>query len=381
MRFVCRHEQGEAMAELCREFGISRKTGYKIWARYQQMGPEGLFDRSKAPIRVPRRTPVEIREVLLKARNAHPSWGPHKLRAWLLARQPGLVLPAPSTIGDLLKREGLVQVRKRRRSAAIYASALRQALEPNDVWCADFKGQFRLGNGRYCYPLTITDQFSRMLLGCEGLESTAEYPARGVFELAFREHGLPKVLRTDNGTPFASQGLAGLSRLSVWFLKLGIIPERIEPAHPEQNGQHERMHLTLKRETTRPAGANLLQQQERFDRFVDEFNRERPHEALGQVPPASRYLTSDRKMPERVADFEYPLDDEVRTVTRSGHVDLKSHAERFFLGSALGGERVSLRELEEARWMVSFGPLALGMYDQRERKFEPVEAVTFEAVA
>ena len=265
MRFVVRREAGERMTDLCAEFGISRKTGYKLWSRYQEFGPEGLYDVSRRPRRTPNQTPKDIQQLILALKQRRPSWGAKKLKVVLEQKHPGVKFPALSTINQLLARHGLVKRRKRRRKATYYQGELRQTSAPNEVWGADFKGEFRLGNRRYCYPLTVTDHFSRYLLGCEGLENTKGQPAKAVFEMIFREFGLPDAIRTDNGAPFASTGLAGLTRLSAWWIRLGISLERIEPGHPEQNGRHERMHLTLKQETTRPAADNELQQQERFD--------------------------------------------------------------------------------------------------------------------
>ena len=256
-----------------------------------------------------------------------------------------------------------------------YEAPLTKARAPHDVWCADFKGQFRLRNGRYCYPLTITDRFTRMLLCCEALESTKVESALLVFEKVFREHGLPKVIRTDNGVPFASKGLLGLSRLSVRWLRLGVWPERIELAHPEQNGQHERMHRVLKQETTRPAASNLLAQQERFDRFVDEYNHERPHEALDQQTPGSLYRVSTRKLGDD-ARPEYPLDDLVLKVEDGGNVRFpKSGRVPTFISSALKGQYVGLRELDDGSWRVSFAGLALGTLDAKTKRFEPADGL------
>ena len=297
-KFVVRLERGERMTDLCQEYGISRKTGYKFLERFRSVGTEGLFDRSRAPRQVQHRLSEPIQALLVAARTAHPSWGPKKLKRWLEGQHPGVTIPAASSIGDLLKRKGLVQTRRRRHTTAPDYGPLTQPSAPNDVWCIDYKGQFRLGNGKYCYPLTVTDQFSRFIIVCDAFEAIAGAAAQASLEAAFRTHGLPAVIRSDNGTPFASRGLAGLSQLSVWWRRLGIKPERIEPAEPQQNGRHERMHRTLKAETTRPAAANLLQQQERFDAFVEEFNNERPHEALDQRPPATVYDVSSRLCPE-----------------------------------------------------------------------------------
>ncbi|HVK84050.1 MAG TPA: IS481 family transposase [Kofleriaceae bacterium] len=378
MTFVKRLEQGERMAELCREYGISRKTGYKYLERFRQHGPEGLFDYSRAPIGRPQTTSEAVVKLVLDARRAHPTWGPKKLRAWLTTKQPGVALPATSTMGEVLRRHGLVQPRKRRRTTSPYEAPLTRARAPHDVWCADFKGQFRLGCGKHCYPLTITDRYSRTLLCCEALESTNVDGAMLVFEKVFREHGLPRVIRTDNGVPFASKGLLGLSRLAVRWLRLGVWPERIALGHPEQNGQHERMHLVLKQETTRPASHTLLAQQERFDRFLQEYNHERPHEALEQKTPASLYCPSSRRHPEVLGELDYSLDDLTAKVEDGGNIRLKGpNGERVlvFVSSALRGERVGLREIEHAIWRVTFADVDLGTVDARTRHFEPRSAL------
>jgi len=371
LEFVRRWEQGERVVDLCHEFGISRKTAYKLKERYEAFGARGLFDGSHAPRTIPHRTPVEVEKALLGVRTAHPTWGPKKIRAWLLRGDPAFRVPCSSTIGDVLKRNGVMMRKKRRRSVMPNGAPLRVAERPNDIWCADFKGEFRLGTGRYCYPLTITDRYSRFLIRCEALEGTHVDSALTVFDQAFREFGLPLVIRTDNGNPFATPGLWGLSRLSARWLRLGIWPERIAPAHPEQNGQHERMHLVLKEETTRPAGDNVLQQQERFDKFIDVYNHDRPHEALGQKPPADLYVRSGREMPEKLPEPEYPMHDKVELVRKNGDVVLHRR-ERFFLSTVLAGELVGMREIDDGRWVVSFMQLDLGHFDARSRKFTAI---------
>jgi transposase InsO family protein len=371
LEFVQRWLGGERVSDLCREFGISRKTAYKMRARFEEHGARGLFDVSRARKTQGRRTPLEVERAVLSVREKHPTWGARKIVAWLRDRSPGLHLPSASTIELMFVRNNVVRRRMRRQTYEVHGARLRTAAGPNDVWCADFKGQFKLGNGRYCYPLTITDRFSRMLIRCEALESTACDPAVLVFEQAFREFGLPNVIRTDNGSPFAGHGLWGLSRMSVRWLRLGIWPERIAPSHPEQNGQHERMHLVLKQETTRPAGANLLQQQERFDRFVDEYNSERPHEALGQKPPATIYTPSSRSFPKQLPEPAYPLHDHVHRVHTSGQLWL-TRRDHFRLTTALARESVGVREVEDGRWLVSFMNLDLGHYDFRTKRFEPI---------
>jgi len=376
MKFVCRIEAGERMTDVCKDLGISRKTGYKLLERYRAEGTAGLFDRSRAPREIRHRTSEEIITLVETTRRAHPTWGPRKLRAWLEAQHPGLKLPAASTIGDFLARRGLVDMRRRRRVVTPHPAPLTSPQAANDVWCADFKGQFRLRNGAYCYPLTISDRHSRFLLCCEGLESVRGDSAGLVFDAVFRSHGLPKVIRTDNGAPFASKGLLGLSQLSVHWLRLGIRPERIKPAHPEQNGQHERMHRVLKAETTRPAAATLLQQQERFDRFVEEYNHQRPHEALGQVPPAIVYAPSQRIFVEP-REPEYPLHDDERRVASSGHVSLGGRNNSYFVSTALAGETVGIRELGGNQWLVSFMTIDLGVIDTAQRRFIAVTQSPF----
>lgn len=377
VRFVGRILDGERIGDLCREFGISRKTGYKFLERYKRLSIVGLQDQPRAPERIPHRTRPEIAELLLNLRREHPTWGPRKLRAYLADKQPGLALPVPSTIGDLLQRSGLVEPRRRRNRTPPSYSPLCHAQAPNDLWCTDFKGQFRLGNKQYCYPLTITDAVSRYLVGCEALQSTESKPAQAVFEQIFRERGLPNRIRTDNGTPFASRALAGLSQLSVWWMRLGITHERTEPASPQQNGRHERMHRTLKAETTRPAAATLLQQQERFDHFVELFNNERPHEALDQRPPATVYQASARKYPDKLPEPEYPLHDDVLLVSRCGHVRLpgtRRHDRNVFLSTALAGQLVGIREINERSWLVSFLSLDLGTVDFETKRLTPLAA-------
>ena len=362
MDFIYRLQQGERMTDLCAEFGISRKTGYKLKKRFDKRGPLALFDQGRAPGRIPHRTSEAICELIIAARKAHPTWGPKKLKASLEAEEKGVRIPAASTIGEILKKAGLVKPRRRRRRRGATPTDRRAASKPNEQWCADFKGEFRLRNGRYCYPLTISDAHSRYLIACVALDGTKAGPAQTVFEEAFEEFGLPEAILTDNGAPFASTGLAGLSALSTWWLRLGVTPERIEPGHPEQNGRHERMHRTLKAETTRPAGSSMLQQQERFDRFREEYNDKRPHEALEQRPPASAYEVSPRKLAEAQIEPQYPLHDRVVTVSSSGSISLPRRRQ-VYLGAALAGQPIGLRELDDGRWRVTFMQLELGHVD------------------
>jgi len=373
MKFVLRLEQGERMSDLCREFGISRTTGYKFVERFKAYGPEGLFDESRRPQRSPHRTREAIVELLVAERQRR-GWGARKLRKVLSKRHPGVKFPALSTISDILTREGLIKPRKRKRRVMLYPSPLEHARAPNDVWCADYKGQFRLGNGKYCYPLTISDAHSRFIIACEGVEATDFATARSVFMQAFRIHGLPRAIRTDNGTPFASRALYGLSRLSVLWRRLGILHERIEPGHPEQNGIHERMHRTLKARAISPAAANLLQQQERFDDFVEEFNQVRPHEALGDETPGSVYKMSNQRLPPTIPEPEYPLHQWTARVYPCGHLYMRGQGQRnrgVFITKALGNEIVGIRELDSQQWLVSFMDLNLGIIQGSSRKLLP----------
>lgn len=309
LRFVARLLDGEAMTDVCRDFGVSRKTGYKIFDRYKEHGLTALSDRSRRPVRYANQLPDQIEGLIVRLKAEKPHWGARKIRELLVRRLDGDIrVPAKSTIHAVLDRHGLVKrgggPRHRARGTPLSEGAV-----PNDLWCADFKGEFKLGNGRYCYPLTVTDHASRFLLLCEALDSTREQPAITAFERLFRERGLPAAIRSDNGVPFASpNALFNLSKLSVWWLRLGIAIERIKPGHPQQNGRHERMHLTLKKEATRPPGVNSLQQQERFDAFLREFNAERPHEALAMKFPAELYTASARSY-AGLPELTYPFHD------------------------------------------------------------------------
>lgn len=377
MEFVLRLEAGERMSELCEEYGISRKTGYKFQARYEALGPVGLYDVTRRPMHSPTRTAESTAALIVAMRREHDSWGPDKLLKVLRGRHPELKFPASTTTGEILKRAGLVKPRRRRRRVAQLVSTRREAHSPNDVWAADYKGEFRLGNGRYCYPLTITDEASRFIVACEGFERIDGEAARTVFEDRFARYGLPQTIRTDNGAPFASRGLFGLTRLSAFWLKVGVTPERIEPGKPHQNGRHERMHRTLKQETTRPAGENLLQQQERFDRFVATFNEKRPHEALGQETPASVYEPSKRCFDSR-RPLEYPLHDDVRKVDASGHFRLlRQRKGNVFLSYALANEPIGIRELADKRWLLTFASLDLGHIDAKTMTFQPADEQAF----
>lgn len=369
LEFVVRLLRGERMSDLCVEYGISRKTGHAVFNRYKAQGAAGLEEQSRAPKHIPHRTSPELVAMILEARRKHPTWGPKKLKK-VLEGELGHTLPAASTIGGVLRRNGIKMQSRQRHRHISRPTGLTEAQAANDVWCADYKGQFRLGNGSYCYPLTITDQHTRFLLACEGMGAIREEQAMDVFQDVFRRRGLPRAIRTDNGVPFATTGLAGLSKLSVYWMLLGVAHERIRPSHPEENGRHERMHRTLKLETTRPAGANLLQQQERFDAFISTFNEKRPHEALDMRRPADAYEPSPRPYPEVMPEPQYPAHDDALYVTRTGFVRVPSRGS-VYLTSALCNQLVGIREERDGRWLVSFMDRHLG-HVETDRSFTPL---------
>ena len=356
--FMERVLRGERVTDLCREFGISRKTGDKLKQRYKRMGEAGLEDGRRGPKVIPHRTPPEVEALLVAEKKLHPTWGAKKLKS-VLEERLERTFPALSTINDLLSRHDLVKRRKNRGRDRASPTPLRAATAPNELGCIDYKGQFRLGDRSYCYPLTITDQFSRYLLTCEGMGAISEAEARETCVDTFRRYGLPVAIRSDNGTPFASTGLAGLTSLSVFWMRLGIECERIRPSHPEENGRHERMHRTLKAETARPARSNLLQQQERFDEFTEEFNNVRPHEALGLRPPSKVYQRSPRDYPRELPEPDYPTHDDVLQVATCGGIRL--HRQRYHLTAALRGQLVGIRERKDGSWLVSFMKLDLAV--------------------
>jgi len=370
LKFVARLMDGEKMSGLCREFGISRKTGYKILARYKDSGLEAFTDRSRRPYRQANQLPLQMEKTILQIKNEKPHWGAPKIRERLIRKYPDIKPPAKSTVHAVLDRHGLVEHRGRRRNRAA-GTELSHATLPNELWCADYKGEFMLGNKRYCYPLTISDFSSRYLLACEGLETTKEQTAMTVFEAVFKEFGLPHAIRTDNGVPFASpNALYGLSRLSVWWLRLGIAIERIKPGHPEQNGRHERMHLTLKKETTKPSGRNLLQQQGKFDGFREEYNNERPHQALDMKFPSEIYKPSTRHY-TGLPNIEYPLHDKTITVTSCGRICLGGNKINF--STVFAEQTIGIREVNDKIWLVSFMDYDLGYFDEDSCRVEPVE--------
>ncbi|MER8862084.1 MULTISPECIES: helix-turn-helix domain-containing protein [unclassified Mesorhizobium] len=370
LKFIARLLDGEKMAVLCREFDISRKTGYKILTRYNDSGLEGLTDRSRRPYRHANQLPFQIEKLIVRLKQDKPTWGAPKIRERLARLYPDVHRPAISTVHAVLDRHGLVERRKRRRNRAT-GTPLSNGYRPNDLWCADYKGEFMLADRRYCYPLTITDFASRYLIACEALSTTKEAYAFTVFESVFKEFGLPSAIRTDNGVPFASpNALFNLSKLSVWWLRLGIDIERIQPGCPQQNRRHERMHLTLKKETTKPAGANFLQQQARFDDFIDEFNSERPHQALDMACPAERYTPSPR-IYTGLPDLDYPFHDKAVTVTTCGRICY--NRKKINLSLVFAGQTVGIKQVEDHIWLASFMDYDLGYFDDETCRLEPLQ--------
>ena len=371
LRFVARLLEGEKMAPLCAEFGISRKTGYKIFDRYKDGGVVAFSDRSRRPYRQANRLPAPIEATIVRLKREYPSWGAPKIREKLRRQIASVQRPAISTVHAVLDRHHLVKRRRRRRGGEPATTPLTRPTEPNALWCADYKGEFMLGNRRYCYPLTITDFASRYLLTCEALSTTQERFAFTVFDRTFRECGLPAAIRTDNGVPFASPtALYRLSKLAVWWLRLGIRIERIAPGHPQQNGRHERMHRTLKAEATKPAAANVLQQQARFDTFVARYNQERPHQALEMKVPADVYARSPRVY-RGLDDLSYPFADATVTVTHCGRICF--HGRKINLSHVFAGQNVGITQVGERIWLVTFMHYDLGYFDDEAGRVEPIE--------
>lgn len=361
---------GERLVDLCAEYDISEKTARKFRRRFEERGLPGLVDQSRAPLHIPHKTPPELAKLIIAERERHPTWGPKKIKASLEKRHRR-DFPAASTIGDVLARAGLVMDKQRRTKHVRTATTLTVAKAPNDIWCIDYKGQFRLGNTSYCYPLTVTDQFSRYLLGIEAMPAIQDEAARDVCEDLFRRHGVPHAIRSDNGVPFASSGLAGLTKLSAYWLLLGIRLERIRPASPQENGRHERMHRTLKAETAAPPRKNLLQQQERFDEFLDEYNHQRPHEALGQRCPADVYSDSHRTYPSTLPMPQYVGCDDVLKVSSSGSIYMK-RCRSVYVSAALAGLPVGISTQSDGRWLLTFCSLELGHIDPVVLKLVPI---------
>ena len=356
------------MTDLSARYQISRKTGYKWVERYEADPGQGLAERSRAPTHHGRAMADEVRVAVLALRRAHPHWGPKKLRAVLVKRAPKGQWPAPSTLGDLLHREGLSQPRRRVRTIVPLTQPLAAAQAPNDVWTTDFKGWFRTTDQVRCDPLTLVDACSRYVLCCR-IVPPSERGVRPWFERTFRTYGLPRAMRSDNGSPFATTGAARLSHLAVWWLKLGIQLDRIDPGHPEQNGRHERFHLTLQQETTSPPAATARAQQRRFDRMRRVFNTDRPHEALGQQPPASVYVASPRPYPARLEDPWYDATHQVRRVKANGQI--RWQGDMIFVSEAVRGELIGLAETEQGDWTARFMHVELGRIDRQTRRFTP----------
>jgi putative transposase len=368
LRFVARLLEGELMAPLCREFGISRVTGHKLFNRFRECGLEAFKDRSRRPYRHANKIPYQVERTILGLKKEHPGWGAPKIRDKIMRAFPMIKSPATSTVHAVLDRHGLVQRRKRRRHKAC-GTELTAGHEVNGLWGADFKGEFMLGNKCYCYPLTISDYRSRYVLACEGLESIRSEFAFSVFERVFKDYGLPGAIRTDNGPPFAScNALFGLSKLAIWWLRLGIRIERIKPGNPQQNGRHERMHLALKKEATKPASFNFLQQQERFDRFVEVYNHERPHQALNGAYPADLFTPSAR-IYQPPPEPHYPYHDRAIRVTSCGRICIGKR--RINLSKVFAGQIVGIREVDDQIWLVSFLDYDLGFFDKDEGRIEP----------
>jgi putative transposase len=370
LRFVARLLEGEKMARLCAEFGISRKTGYKLFDRYKDCGVQAFTDRSRRPYRQANRLPAPVEATIVRLKREYPSWGAPKIREKLRQRLTTVQCPAISTVHAVLDRHGLVARRRRRRRQRATGTELSCPTAPNALWCADYKGEFMLADRRYCYPLTVTDFASRFLLACDALTTTQEKFAFTAFERAFKDFGLPAAIRTDNGVPFASpNALYGLSKLAVWWLRLGIQIERIQPGHPQQNGRHERMHLTLKREATKPAAANVLQQQARFDTFLERYNQDRPHQALGMKVPADLYTRSPR-LYRGLEDLAYPFHDTTMTVTHCGR--LCFNGRKVNLSHVFAGQNVGVTQVAERVWLVTFMQYDLGYFDDESCRLEPV---------
>lgn len=366
VKFIARYlEKDESFSALCARAGVSRKTGYKWVERYNAAGVSALVDQSRAPRSHPHAVAGAVVDAILAIRRKHPRWGPRKLLAVLRRCDASIVWPAASTVGDILRQRGLVRRRRRRRCSEPYADRLAAYTAPNAIWCADFKGHFPVGDER-CHPLTIMDGFSRYLLRCHALRRPLGGPVQHVFESAFREFGLPQTIRTDNGPPFSTLAAGGLSRLAVWWIRLGIRPERIMPGRPDQNGRHERMHSTLKAETARPPRRSWRAQQHRFETFRQEYNADRPHEALAYQTPASQYSPSLRRYPARLPQPEYPAHFLIERAYPNGVISFRET--QWYLSGCLASELIGLEPVDDDRWTVYFGPIQLGVLDARNAK-------------
>jgi transposase InsO family protein len=365
LKFVIRvREEDTAIAKACREFNISRPTGYKWLRRYDEKGLDGLKDQSRVPETIPHKTDERLEQMICSLRKQHPQLGPKKLRAWLRREHPQTEWPAASTIGDILKRNELVEDRSRSQKTQPYTEPLQQADAPNRIWSADFKGQFQLKDGTGCYPLTVTDNYSRALLGCKALPSTKGAAVKSYFEQVFSKWGLPEAIRTDNGAPFASGAPRGLSTLSAWWRRLGITHERIEPGKPQQNARHERFHLTLKNKTARPGEATMAKQQQAFEDFTHYFNHLRPHESLDQTVPIKHHEKSSRSLPQTLPEQTYPACDLSRKVAKNGQIRLAGS--RIYVSKSLTHYRVGLTEVDVGVWVVQYADEDIGLFETGE---------------
>jgi transposase InsO family protein len=360
--FIRDYESGDwSVSQLCRMHGISRVTGHLVLRRWREQGEAGLAEQSRAALRHPNQTPLEIEKLVLALRREHPLWGPRKLKVVLEQRHPEWIIPAASTLGTMLDREGLTHRRRKRRHVEPYTQPFAVVCAPNDEWASDFKGWFRTGDGTRIDPLTITDSSTRYLVRCQAVEKTDTARVQAVFAAAFREYGLPQAMRSDNGPPFASCGVAGLSRLAIWWIKLGIRPQRIQAGHPEQNGRHERMHRTLEEHTATPPQAEPRAQQRAMDAFRAEYNQLRPHQALGMRTPASLYQPSPRTFPERLPEPEYGAAVKVRRVMQHGQFFWNYNA--VFLGKTLAGERIGLLPIDDRYWCIYLAWYPVARFD------------------
>lgn len=371
MKFIGRLLSGEKMAQVCREFGISRVTGHKIWNRYREDGTRAIYNRSRAPHKHPNQVPFEVEQLIVRLKKEKIKWGAPKIRELVRNRYPDIKLPAISTVHCVLDRHGLVNKHRKRNKYQATATYLSVPQEPNDLWCTDFKGQFKIKDGTYCFPLTISDFVSRYIISCEALSSTEVNPCFAVFEEAFEEYGVPVAIRNDNGTPFAcGNSLWNLTNLSVWWIRLGIKLERIRPGKPQENGRHERMHRTLKFETTSQSVCNLLQQQERFDYFRKEFNYQRPHQAIKMKRPADVFRQSTKKY-TGLPDITYPGYDKMLMITNCGKVCLNK--QKIHISKAFANQPVGLKEVDSGIWQIDFMSYTLGFFDEESGKFTPCD--------
>lgn len=359
-----------SFSDLCKDFQISRKTGYKWVGRYLIEGFQGLEEQSRAPHNHPNQLSEEVESLILHAKKERSHWGPKKIIDWLTQEHSHIEWPAHSTAGDLLKRHGLVQPRKKRLRTPVYTQPFELCTAPNDVWSIDYKGNFILGNRQACYPLTLTDNYSRYLLACDAFPSISGQDVRKTLIHLFRKHGLPKAIKSDNGSPFATRGLAGLSRLAVWWIKLGIIPERIKPGAPQENGRHERMHLTMKQEVAMPPKESMILQQRALDAFQNEYNHDRPHEGIESQRPAWIYTQSPRAYPEQLKEVEYDSNITTRKIRTNG--TMKWDGKEIFISETLIGEQIGLTPITDEDWKIQFCNLTIGLFNEKLLKVKPV---------